>query len=219
MHDPMAMRPFMGYNFGKYLEHWMNLNTPERKVRVVSSSGWSSIVSWVVPLLLIDIANQYLFCSGSPHLPRQLVPQGTGRQVPVARIRRQHPRHRLDNQKTGRRRGTRSRDPDWSRPDQGTTDSLSLSLVSLSLSLNLSLSLSLRSISLFLQGSINTEGLPDIKFDELMSLPVDYWKEDSKEVRKFLEAQVIVYISLLSRATLCATVTIYVSALVSGYKI
>ena len=40
MHDPMAMRPFMGYNFGKYLEHWMNLNTPERKVRC--------LVFWVV---------------------------------------------------------------------------------------------------------------------------------------------------------------------------
>ncbi|VDK24590.1 unnamed protein product [Anisakis simplex] len=25
MHDPMAMRPFMGYNFGKYLQHWVNL--------------------------------------------------------------------------------------------------------------------------------------------------------------------------------------------------
>ncbi|MFH4984287.1 hypothetical protein AB6A40_010996 [Gnathostoma spinigerum] len=25
MHDPMAMRPFMGYNFGKYLQHWINV--------------------------------------------------------------------------------------------------------------------------------------------------------------------------------------------------
>jgi phosphoenolpyruvate carboxykinase (GTP) len=25
MHDPMAMRPFMGYNFGQYLQHWLNL--------------------------------------------------------------------------------------------------------------------------------------------------------------------------------------------------
>ena len=32
MHDPMAMRPFMGYNFGKYLEHWLSLNTPQHKV-------------------------------------------------------------------------------------------------------------------------------------------------------------------------------------------
>jgi len=32
MHDPMAMRPFMGYNFGKYLEHWLSLEKPPHKV-------------------------------------------------------------------------------------------------------------------------------------------------------------------------------------------
>ena len=32
MHDPMAMRPFMGYNFGKYLDHWLSLNKPPNKV-------------------------------------------------------------------------------------------------------------------------------------------------------------------------------------------
>jgi phosphoenolpyruvate carboxykinase (GTP) len=33
MHDPMAMRPFMGYNFGHYLQHWLNLaKVPGRKV-------------------------------------------------------------------------------------------------------------------------------------------------------------------------------------------
>jgi phosphoenolpyruvate carboxykinase (GTP) len=30
--DPMAMRPFMGYNFGKYLQHWIDLDKPGRKV-------------------------------------------------------------------------------------------------------------------------------------------------------------------------------------------
>lgn len=24
MHDPFAMRPFFGYNFGRYLEHWLS---------------------------------------------------------------------------------------------------------------------------------------------------------------------------------------------------
>lgn len=28
MHDPFAMRPFFGYNFGHYLEHWLNFNKP-----------------------------------------------------------------------------------------------------------------------------------------------------------------------------------------------
>ena len=25
MHDPFSMRPFFGYNFGRYLEHWLSL--------------------------------------------------------------------------------------------------------------------------------------------------------------------------------------------------
>lgn len=25
MHDPFAMRPFFGYNFGRYLEHWLSM--------------------------------------------------------------------------------------------------------------------------------------------------------------------------------------------------
>lgn len=32
MHDPMAMRPFMGYNFGSYLQHWLNFNNGIHKV-------------------------------------------------------------------------------------------------------------------------------------------------------------------------------------------
>lgn len=32
MHDPMAMRPFMGYNFGNYLQHWLSLNNGIHKV-------------------------------------------------------------------------------------------------------------------------------------------------------------------------------------------
>ena len=29
MHDPFAMRPFFGYNFGKYLEHWLCMQEKE----------------------------------------------------------------------------------------------------------------------------------------------------------------------------------------------
>lgn len=29
MHDPFAMRPFFGYNFGHYLEHWLSMEKLE----------------------------------------------------------------------------------------------------------------------------------------------------------------------------------------------
>jgi len=29
MHDPFAMRPFFGYNFSKYLEHWLSFGDKE----------------------------------------------------------------------------------------------------------------------------------------------------------------------------------------------
>ncbi|VDL87377.1 unnamed protein product [Nippostrongylus brasiliensis] len=40
------------------------------------------------------------------------------------------------------------------------------------------------------KGSINAEGLPNINWDELMSVPKDYWTNDAKEIRHFLEEQV-----------------------------
>ncbi|KAL4234332.1 hypothetical protein ACF0H5_005983 [Mactra antiquata] len=40
MHDPMAMRPFMGYNFGKYLDHWLSLNKAPNKVPKVFHVNW-----------------------------------------------------------------------------------------------------------------------------------------------------------------------------------
>ena len=78
MHDPFAMRPFMGYNFGRYLQHWLDLEQPGRKVSHYSSSGHA-------PHSFADAQD----------LPRELVPP-VARQVLLARLRRQHPRHRLD---------------------------------------------------------------------------------------------------------------------------
>lgn len=40
MHDPMAMRPFMGYNFGDYLQHWSDLNKPERQMPKIFHVNW-----------------------------------------------------------------------------------------------------------------------------------------------------------------------------------
>ncbi|KAH9515599.1 hypothetical protein Btru_011522 [Bulinus truncatus] len=40
MHDPMAMRPFMGYNFGHYLQHWLDLEKPNRKMPQIFHVNW-----------------------------------------------------------------------------------------------------------------------------------------------------------------------------------
>ena len=41
MHDPMAMRPFMGYNFGNYLQHWLNLKQDQtHKLPKVFHVNW-----------------------------------------------------------------------------------------------------------------------------------------------------------------------------------
>ncbi|EPB74505.1 phosphoenolpyruvate carboxykinase [Ancylostoma ceylanicum] len=44
MHDPMAMRPFMGYNFGRYLQHWINLGkAPHKLHRAVPSQQYIAL--------------------------------------------------------------------------------------------------------------------------------------------------------------------------------
>jgi len=41
MHDPMAMRPFMGYNFGHYLKHWLDIGkVPGRTLPKIFHVNW-----------------------------------------------------------------------------------------------------------------------------------------------------------------------------------
>jgi GTP-dependent phosphoenolpyruvate carboxykinase len=40
------------------------------------------------------------------------------------------------------------------------------------------------------ESALNLDGLGNINLHELMSLPSDYWHEDAKAVRHFLEEQV-----------------------------
>jgi len=40
MHDPFAMRPFFGYNFGHYLSHWLSMDKPERDMPKVFHVNW-----------------------------------------------------------------------------------------------------------------------------------------------------------------------------------
>ena len=41
MRDPFAMRPFFGYNFGKYMEHWLSMaKNPNHKLPRVFHVNW-----------------------------------------------------------------------------------------------------------------------------------------------------------------------------------
>lgn len=40
MHDPFAMRPFFGYNFGHYIEHWLSMDKPGRKLPKIFHVNW-----------------------------------------------------------------------------------------------------------------------------------------------------------------------------------
>ena len=41
MHDPFAMRPFFGYNFGKYLAHWLGMaHRPAAKLPKIFHVNW-----------------------------------------------------------------------------------------------------------------------------------------------------------------------------------
>lgn len=40
MHDPFAMRPFFGYNFGKYLEHWLSMTNKSTALPKIYHVNW-----------------------------------------------------------------------------------------------------------------------------------------------------------------------------------
>jgi len=40
MHDPFAMRPFFGYNAGHYLDHWLSMEKPGRKLPKIFHVNW-----------------------------------------------------------------------------------------------------------------------------------------------------------------------------------
>uniref|UniRef100_A0A7E4URY4 Phosphoenolpyruvate carboxykinase [GTP] n=1 Tax=Panagrellus redivivus TaxID=6233 RepID=A0A7E4URY4_PANRE len=124
MHDPMAMRPFMGYNFGKYLDHWLSLDKPPHQVPKIYHVNW----------FRKDANGKFLW-------------PGYGDNIRVIDwvIRR------LDG-------------------EEGIGKDTAIGVVPA-------------------PGSLNLEGLGEVNFDELMSVPRDYWQSDAKEVRKFLETQ------------------------------
>lgn len=40
LHDPFAMRPFFGYNFGDYCKHWLSLQKPGRQLPKIFHVNW-----------------------------------------------------------------------------------------------------------------------------------------------------------------------------------
>ena len=52
MHDPMAMRPFMGYNFGGYLQHWLDMEQSGRTMPKIFHVNW---------FRLDDVTGEYLW--------------------------------------------------------------------------------------------------------------------------------------------------------------
>jgi len=124
MHDPMAMRPFMGYNFGDYLQHWLDLQTPTRHMPKVFHVNW----------FRLNEQGKFLW-------------PGFGENIRVI---------------------------DWMCRRLDGEDIAEPSPVGL----------------LPKKGSIDVSGLGDIDWDELFSLPKQYWKEDVQENQKFLDEQV-----------------------------
>lgn len=125
MHDPMAMRPFMGYNFGKYLDHWLSLDRAPHKVPKIFHVNW--------------------FRRGKDG---KFLWPGYGDNIRVLDWILQ----RVENLDVG------VESPIGIIPKKGT---------------------------------INFDNLPNpVDWDELFSLPKDYWVDDAKELRDFFDEQI-----------------------------
>jgi phosphoenolpyruvate carboxykinase (GTP) len=125
MHDPMAMRPFMGYNFGRYLRHWISLEKPPHKVPRIYHVNWFRLTK----------DGKFLW-------------PGFGDNIRVI---------------------------EWVCKRLEGDNSIAVETP----------------IGLLpTKGSINMTGIDSVNWDELFSLPKDYWVEDAKETRNFLESQV-----------------------------
>lgn len=125
MHDPMAMRPFMGYNFGEYLAHWLSLEKPGRHMPKIFHVNW----------FRLNDEGKFLW-------------PGFGDNIRVV---------------------------DWiCRRVSGEETAVEPSPIGL----------------LPTEGSINVDGLNQLKWKELFSLPKAYWVEDTAETKKFLNDQV-----------------------------
>jgi len=126
MHDPMAMRPFMGYNFGEYLDHWLQFGRePKNKVPKIFHVNW----------FRTDSDGHFLW-------------PGFGDNIRVL---------------------------DWVCQRVEGKDVAVESPIGY----------------LPKKGSVDLSGIEgQVKWDELFSLPKDYWKSDIEETKSFLDREV-----------------------------
>ncbi|XP_053119147.1 phosphoenolpyruvate carboxykinase [GTP], mitochondrial [Hemicordylus capensis] len=125
MHDPFAMRPFFGYNFGRYLEHWLSME--ERKgVRLPKIFH----VNWFRK----DAAGNFLwpgFGENSRVLDwifRRCDEEDSAKETPIGYIPK--------------------------------------------------------------DGALDLTGLNKVNYQELFSLPKEFWEQEAREVRQYLTEQV-----------------------------
>ena len=124
MHDPMAMRPFLGYNFGDYLQHWLDLKQPGRQMPKIFHVNW----------FRLSEHGDFLW-------------PGFGDNIRVI---------------------------DWMCRRIDGENIVEPSPIGL----------------LPEEGSIELGGLGPIDWEQMFSLPKDYWMEDIKETKQFLHDQV-----------------------------
>ena len=124
MHDPMAMRPFMGYNFGDYLQHWLDMKQPGRRMPQIFHVNW----------FRLNERGKFLW-------------PGFGDNIRVI---------------------------DWILRRVDGEAICEPSAVG----------------NIPKKGSINLEGLGDVDWDQLCSLPKEYWQEDARETQRFFDEQV-----------------------------
>lgn len=125
MHDPMAMRPFFGYNFGDYLKHWLSMKKPGRKMPKIFHVNW----------FRTNEQGKFLW-------------PGFGENIRVI---------------------------DWMckrlKGDATVADTTAIGYLPK-------------------KGTIDLTGIEkNVQWDELFSLPKDYWVEDHAETRHFLETE------------------------------
>ncbi|CAG9834368.1 unnamed protein product [Diabrotica balteata] len=125
MHDPFAMRPFFGYNFGDYLSHWLSMEQKSSNLPKIFHVNWFR--------------------------------KGTNGQFLWPGF------------------GENSRVLDWvlRRLDgEDVAQDTAIGLVPK-------------------KNSLNLEGIKEnINFDELFSLPKDFWKQEVQDIEKYFDEQV-----------------------------